>query len=343
MSKNELFEAMRYGSQREYGIKDLGRFGLGLKSASLSQCKKVTVASKLNDHISAYKWDLDWIEQSQKWECIELDDNDIKALPNIEQLDLLPMGMLVVWEDFDFAYKKNDGRVMEYLADEMYEAEKHIKLVFHRFLSRNINPVNIYINNDLVLPVDPFLENHKKTDTRTPSEIRINDQIIKIQPFILPHQSDLSDEDLEKVGGLASLRSGQGFYIYRNDRLIIYGTWFRISTMSMSSELLKYGRIKVDIPNTLDDVWEIDIKKQNAWLISQHIVSLIVDQQQDQTHHQRSHQPHELLTGAVGEIEDAGLVEGITGTVNIQPAEKGQQEEHADGDPVHVLPYVTTY
>lgn len=63
---------------------------------------------------------------------------------------------------------------------------------------------------------------------------------------------------------LLSLRSGQGFYIYRNNRLIIYGTWFRLSSSSVSPELLKYGRIKVDIPNSLDEVWDIDIKKQNA-------------------------------------------------------------------------------
>lgn len=85
----------------------------------------------------------------------------------------------------------------------------------------------------------------------------------------MPHQSDLSDEDFEKLGGVDELRSGQGFYIYRNKRLIIYGTWFRLSSSTVSPELLKYGRIKVDIPNTLDEMWDIDIKKQNATIPKQ--------------------------------------------------------------------------
>ena len=63
---------------------------------------------------------------------------------------------------------------------------------------------------------------------------------------------------------MKALRDNQGFYIYRNNRLIIYGTWFRLSQDNISSELFKYGRIKVDIPNSLDDIWDIDIKKQNA-------------------------------------------------------------------------------
>ena len=70
------------------------------------------------------------------------------------------------------------------------------------------------------------------------------------------------------------LREGQGFYIYRNNRLIIYGTWFRLSSQNVSSELYKYGRIKVDIPNSLDDMWEIDIKKQNA-VIPKQILNLL--------------------------------------------------------------------
>ena len=93
--------------------------------------------------------------------------------------------------------------------------------------------------------------------------------IIKVQPFILPHMSDLSDSDIGKLGGIEALRSDQGFYIYRNDRLIIYGKWFRLSSSGISPELMKYGRIKVDIPNSLDDIWDIDIKKQNATIPKQ--------------------------------------------------------------------------
>lgn len=266
MSSNELFNAMKYGSEKDnYSKFDLGRFGLGLKSASLSCCKVLTVVSKMNNSISAYQWDYDTVTQSKKWDCLELDEDEINNIPDINKLKNLSMGTLVVWQDFDIAYKKSNGRVQEYLANEMELTEKNLRLVFHRFLKDKFKPLNIFINGNKLLPFDPFLEEHPKTDTKKPSEINIDDSIIRIQTYILPHQSDLSKDDIEnKLGGIESLRKGQGFYIYRNDRLIIYGSWFRLSTNALNSELLKYGRIKVDIPNSLDDIWDIDIKKQNA-------------------------------------------------------------------------------
>ena len=274
MSSVDLFNAMKYGSDREYSASDLGRFGLGLKSASLSQCRVLTVVSKLGNEISSYRWDLDYVSAIKRWDCLELEKEEIDSLPTIELLKKQEKGVLVIWQNFDMAYKKNDGKVREYIADEIDETESHIRLVFHRFMSSNLKHVNIYINNDLLKPIDPFLEDHPKTDSRKVSEISLRGQVIKVQPYILPHQSDLDVEDIDKLGGIESLRKNQGFYIYRNDRLIIYGTWFRLSSSNISPELLKYGRIKVDIPNTLDDVWDIDIKKQNATIPKQILTNL---------------------------------------------------------------------
>lgn len=274
MTKIDLFNAMKYGSDREYSSNDLGRFGLGLKSASLSQCRVLTVASKIDDDISVYRWDIDSVLENKKWACLELEGNEIDSLPNIESLKELKMGTLVLWQNFDIAYKKNNGKVREYLADEIEEAEKHIRLVFHRFLSSQFKNLKIYINNNLLEPIDPFLEDHTKTDSRKVSEIAIEGNIIKVQPYVLPYQSDLSVKDINKLGGIETLRQGQGFYIYRNNRLIIYGTWFRLSSSTVSPELLKYGRIKVDIPNSLDEIWDIDIKKQNATIPKQILTNL---------------------------------------------------------------------
>lgn len=275
MSRDELLNAMKYGSDREcYGIDDLGRFGLGLKSASLSQCRKLTVASKKDGVISAFRWDLDSVIETKRWDCLELENDEIKQLPMIKVLTEAEKGTLVVWQDFDIAYKKSNGHVRETLSEEVDEMEKHLSLVFHRFLNRSFNQIKIYINDDRIKGYDPFLEDHPKTDSQKPSIIKCENEDIRIQQFILPHQNDLSNEDVEKLGGIERLRSGQGFYIYRNDRLIIYGTWFRLASSNLNSELYKYGRIKVDIPNTLDDMWDIDIKKQNASIPRQILASL---------------------------------------------------------------------
>lgn len=275
MDRDELLNAMKYGSNRDsYGESDLGRFGLGLKSASLSQCKKLTVVSKKNDKLSAFCWDLDFVLYSKTWDCLELDSDEIEQMPMIEILKETSQGTLVVWQNFDIIYKKSSGHVREALSEEVEDTEKHLSLVFHRFINRPFNPLKIYINNDKIVGFDPFLEEHPKTDSQKPSIIKCEGADIKIQQFILPHMSDLSNSDIEKLGGDDMLRRGQGFYIYRNDRLIIYGTWFRLASSNLSSELYKYGRIKVDIPNVLDDMWDIDIKKQNATIPKQILSSL---------------------------------------------------------------------
>ena len=150
MSRDDLFNAMKYGSDREYSSSDLGRFGLGLKSASLSQCRVLTVISKNNAEISAFQWDLDSVinDPEKKWQCLELEYEEIVSVPCFEKLSKMPMGTLVVWQNFDIAYKKNSGKVREYLSDEMAEAEKHLRLVFHRFLANKFKPFKIYVNND---------------------------------------------------------------------------------------------------------------------------------------------------------------------------------------------------
>lgn len=276
MNNDELFNAMKYGSPREgYGVNDLGRFGLGLKSASLSQCKVLTVASKKNNVISCFQWDLDEVERTKKRNCKELESFEIDSVPNIQSLKNLQKGTIVVWQDFDIAYKKSEGFVLPYLSEQLDIASDHLRLVFQRFIN---NGITISVNEHVLDAIDPFLEKHPKTDIKTPSSFRVikddPSTEITVQSFILPYQNDLSNEDIEKLGGMDELREGQGFYIYRNNRLIIYGTWFRLSSQNLSSELYKYGRIKVDIPNSLDDMWEIDIKKQNA-VIPKQILNLL--------------------------------------------------------------------
>ena len=93
--------------------------------------------------------------------------------------------------------------------------------------------------------------------------MRIDGSNIRVKPYILPYASKVSAKDKKKLGELCDLRSNQGFYIYRNKRLIIWGTWFRLIKVQ---ELNKLARIRVDIPNTLDSIWEIDIKKSTASL-----------------------------------------------------------------------------
>lgn len=270
MDKNELFQAMRYGSsacEDSRSEADLGRFGLGMKSASLSQCRILTVVSKIKDEISAYRWDYNIIKGEKTWLVGELLEEEIEQLPQIEKLKSQSQGTLVIWQDFDLISKSSSGLVFQTLMEYKAKMINYTGLIFHRFINANNkkDKINIYINKHKVEALDPFLEKHDKTTQRKEIDLVVEDkdgqqQHISVLPFILPYVKDLTEKDIQKLGGIENMRVKQGFYIYRNKRLIIWGTWFGVQR----TELTKNARIRVDIPNSLDDIWSIDIKKQNA-------------------------------------------------------------------------------
>ena len=133
MDDAALFNAMKYGSERdEYGEKDLGRFGVGLKSASLSQCRTLTVMSKFNGDIHAYRWDLDEVLRSKEWECLRLDFDEIQACPNYEKLNSLVQGTMVVWQNFDIADQKSNKLYGQFIVDvlETYGVDVVSTIIF---------------------------------------------------------------------------------------------------------------------------------------------------------------------------------------------------------------------
>ena len=268
LNRDELLKAMRYGSessQNERELDDLGRFGLGMKSASLSQCRKLTVVSKQNSNLTAFCWDYNYISDKEDWYVLELTKAEICQLPCFDMLNLYETGTLLLWQDFDVIEKSSNGQVYATLKEYRSKLESYIALIFHRFIDRLKNPIEFKIDNSKIKALDPFLENHKKTKILKEAVLAIIDskgkeQFIKVNPFVLPFSGELSEKDIQKLGGIENLRTKQGFYIYRSHRLILWGTWFGLPR----NELTKNARIRVDIPNSLDDIWGIDITKQNA-------------------------------------------------------------------------------
>lgn len=276
MSEKELYEAMRYGSTNPLDKRsenDLGRFGLGLKSASLSQCRHLVVISKQNDEINAYSWDLDYVIEKGAWMLKGFSDEEISEYPEIERLKKLKHGTYVYLGEFD-RIKEATGNIAETFNKNLSDMNDHLSLVFHRFIEEGLN---IRINELQVKARDPFLSYHPATQRKKETPIYINGEKILLKPFILPHISKLSQEDLDKVGGKENLRTDQGFYVYRNKRLIVWGTWFRLER---KDELNKLARVRVDIPNSLDYMWSIDIKKSTATLpdiIKKNMYNAVVD------------------------------------------------------------------
>ncbi|WP_316630144.1 ATP-binding protein [uncultured Ruminococcus sp.] len=264
MTEQELINAMKYGSQdplQKRDVIDLGRYGLGMKTASLSQCRILTVISKKNENVSAAQWNLDHIKTAGTWSLILLDENDIADYPNVKKLLLQDQGTIIIWQDLDkFAVGEKD--IAEAFRKKMNIIRDHLSLVFHRYLSgeQGIQKLDIRMNEKSIPVHDPFLAK-KSTQLMDEEVITIRGEKVTVKPFILPHVSKLTKAELKALGGKDGLRKQQGFYVYRNKRLLVWGTWFRLMRQG---DLSKLARVQVDIPNSLDDLWTLDIKKSTA-------------------------------------------------------------------------------
>lgn len=264
MSEARLTDAMRYGSTSPTENRDehdLGRFGLGMKTASLSQCRNLTVVSLNNGKTAARAWDLDVVLKEKDWILLCLDEDEINTLPGIQKLRTQGKGTLVIWRGLD---RLGIGTVSmeKVLASKMDRVREHISLVFHRYITgeAGIKKLSISINGSAISPHDPFLI-AKSEQCMDIEVLTIDRQRVAITPYVLPHTSRLTPDELNALGGEEGLRRRQGFYIYRNKRLLVWGTWFRLLRQD---ELFKLARIKVDIPNSLDSLWGLDIKKSAA-------------------------------------------------------------------------------
>lgn len=266
MSEEKLTESMRYGCidpTQERDLGDMGRYGLGLKTASLSQCRCLTVVTFNGIGIYARRWDIDHIKNTGKWELIVLEDNEIRELPLVEKLRIQKQGTIVIWHKLDKIYS-GEINLEDAINKKMSLVEEHLALVFHRFLSGGdaINKIVLDMNNQTVKGFDPFFIT-KSTQVMDDEKIDIPhfNSSVEVRPYVLPHPSKMTKDEMEKYGGKDGLRKLQGFYIYRNKRLLIWGTWFRLTRMD---EFSKLARVRVDIPNSLDELWTLDIKKSTA-------------------------------------------------------------------------------
>ena len=263
MTEAELVEAMRPGSRNpleERGDHDLGRFGLGLKSASFSQCRQLTVISRKGGLVSAATWDLDKVAATNVW-CVDLED-DLSDVP--ATTDIPETGTIVLWRKLDrlstnyrYDTAKRSGEINKALSG----AERHLRLCFHPYMEGISPKIQLKLNGRLLSPIDPFATDHKATQ-RDPEEVlRLAHGDVVTQCFTLPHHKMMTKAAWEEVGRPEGHLRSQGFYIYREKRLIIAGSWLGLARQK---ELTKLSRVRVDIPNTMDADWKIDVRKASA-------------------------------------------------------------------------------
>ena len=261
MTRDELLEAMRPGTQGPHEVRsdyDLGRFGLGLKTASFSQCRRLTVTTRKDGAVSCAVWDLDTVAARDLW-VVETPPTT-KGVRWSQRLD--EDGTLVVWEKLDRLIGPDGQGARQDLVRQLNEAASHIEFVFHRFMAgRKGKRISISLNNRNLRPFDPFHSKHAATQHHQEDIISLAGNTIRIWPVTLPHHEKVTDAEWKRHAGNDGYVSNQGFYLYRNRRLIVHGTWFRLARQL---ELTKLARVGIDIPNTLDAEWKIDVRKASA-------------------------------------------------------------------------------
>lgn len=266
MTHDVLREAMRFGGTgpgyaRREG--DLGRYGLGLKTASFSQCRRVTVATKSKGPISCACWDLDILaEPGCEW--MLLDRPAVGSEGRLRPLNAQPdSGTLVLWELLHSEHGQNLSRFLE----SVERVEKHLAMVFHRFISGDQRKVIIRVNSAVVEGWDPFITRHPATITKPLARLDGIAGRAHVRGYVLPHRDRFATADEHEAGGGPNgWVAQQGFYIYRSGRLIVSGGWLGLGGTRewLRDEASQLARIKIDIGNDSDSSWRIDVRKATA-------------------------------------------------------------------------------
>lgn len=264
MDEVELAGAMRLGYQNpldERDGSDLGRFGLGLKTASFSQCRRLTVASRRSDTVCCLRWDLDVLASSHDDKWLLLEGPVAKSRRLLNPLLAVPRGTLVLWENLDRivtpAFSEKN------FLDLIDVVERHLAMVFHRYLDGRHPRLRITVNGRPVAPWDPFLVDYPATWSSPTVSLQPG---IEVQCHVLPHKDRLDRKQHDAAGGPDGWTSQQGFYVYRNERLLVAGSWLGLGRGRswIKEEAHRLARIRLDIPNFADADWKIDVRKSTA-------------------------------------------------------------------------------
>jgi hypothetical protein len=266
MDEATLLRAMTFGGINPSDPRDpddLGRFGLGLKTASLSQCRRLTVLTRAAGGCVLVRcWDIDVIEATGQWALLRS-----ARTPHLEQrfrkeLEAQQSGTVVVWEVLDrLGHEDGDEEIADRIRRAVPQIEEHLAMVFHRFLEDS-GGLKILIGSEPIRPWDPFMRNEKAVQMLGEERLEHDGHEVVVRPYVLPHVSKLTGEAHRRGAGPRGWADQQGFYVYRNRRLLVAGSWLRLGFVK--EEHNKLARIQLDFPNDLDFAWDINVRKSRA-------------------------------------------------------------------------------
>jgi hypothetical protein len=266
MDRATLAEALRLGGTGPSSTRaasDLGRFGLGLKTASLSQCRQLTIISRTAGKSSALVLDVDEIAKRGWFATVPA---PLPQHPFVSRLLKLGHGTLVLWDRMDsLGGLSGLGKEAFYLRLEDIRA--HLGMVFHRFINGDATKLVIILNGRPIKAWDPFQTAHPSTRELPSERVRHAGSAFTVRPYVLPHRDRYANEaDYEVAGGPGGWAARQGFYVYRGKRLLVAGSWLGLGGVRTwtRDEASRLARIEVDLPTDLDRDWRIDVRKSQA-------------------------------------------------------------------------------
>ena len=266
MSAAELDRAMRLGERsplEERSKHDLGRFGLGLKTASFSQARALTVATIAVDGFQCLRWDLDQLgNDGDSWYMLE--GPSPGSEPFITPLLDAGEGTLVLLERLDRIL--GHGYTAQNFLDLSDRVERHLAMVFHRYLEGSRPRLKLLLNGKPVRAWDPFMTGHPAKPWVSPIARAPGFPGVTVECHVLPHKDRLTEKEYQESQGLDGWTSQQGFYVYRNERLLVAGSWLGLGQGRSwtKDEAHRLARIRLEIPNHADAEWKIDIRKSSA-------------------------------------------------------------------------------
>ena len=269
MDDAALEAGMRLGARdprTERAASDLGRFGLGLKTASFSQARRLTVASRQSGGpVVCLRWDLDLIglESGAEWPIFE--GPAPGSEPLFAPLEQMEHGTVVLWEKLD--RRVTDGFVSTDMIELADRVEAHLAMIFHRHLEGYQPMLRLFLNGTGVKPWDPYLMGHAGKALESPEYRILHTTGVTVQCHVLPHRDMLKTTEQEAAAGPGGWTQQEGFYVYRNKRLLLAGGWLGLGDGGkpwLRDEAHRLARIRLDIPNSADADWKINVLKSAA-------------------------------------------------------------------------------
>lgn len=275
MSKEELLAAMQYGAERKGKKGNLGKFGLGLKTASTAFADMLTVISrrKNKDNLYTACWDLDHIRKVNDWEMTfrKSSDSEIKEY---ERRLKGKGGTLVKWDKCGRIFSgdsQDEVKDKKRLQSHIKKTQFHIRQTFQRFLDhkdKRARSLNISINGEPVKHWDPFVLREKKTKDAGSKKIKVEGLEngpgeLEIKFYILPRKEEFSSGDSYEE---AQVRPAyQGIYVYRENRMIHGPDWLDLFSRDTHYQLC---RVEMSFDSRLDYAFRVDLKKSQILIDS---------------------------------------------------------------------------